>query len=130
MITTTTIADFISTFYKRNPQVLETLFGASDMDDQELAELAQAQSDAETAAQWRKLENGYGPPEGEFDDEPSYMIMKDGVKLNPYAESTTRIKGTQVARVHVWGNFKVEGLDQLVLELKDGTYVMGQFCGQ
>ena len=130
MIDRATIADFMSTFYKRNPQVLQTLFGAADMDDQELAELAVAQTHAETAAQWRKLENGYGPPEGEFDDEPSYMIMPDGVKLNMYAESSRKVKGDQVAKVHVWGNFKVEGLDQLVLELKDGSLVMGKFCGQ
>lgn len=130
MIDHNSIAEFASTFYKRNPQVLQILFGAAHMDAEELAELADAQAHAETAVNWEKLEHGKGPPEGEFDDEPSYMTMPDGVKLNSYAESTHRVKGNQVVKVHVWGNRQVEGLDQLVLELKDGSLIMGKFCGQ
>ena len=126
----TTIADvknWLGAFHGRNPQIVTAMFAKSWDSEAEVFEIKEFAADPNN---WYQLVGDEDYPAGEYDDMDEYMTFTEGCSLNRYCETSTHITANKVAKVYVFGCEPFEGgFEYLVLELHDGSFVLGNYVG-
>lgn len=124
-ITTQDCKEFIANFQARNPQLEQARFNPKegDWDYEETIKLLKS---AIIAKNWKRLYKKNPDPE----ENPIYSYYKDGCSVNRFADSYGEIDNSDVKCER---GFELENSDgqiaYMVLELQDGTLLLGEYIG-